>query len=213
MRPNAFHNVVFNFLNAPARNMARIIIVPGWRDSGPGHWQSLWTEQLPDAVRVQQDDWIAPSLSAWVGSITRTILAQTGPVVLAAHSLGCIASAHLPSEAVAHIQGALLVAPADPERRSVLADFAPVPYQSLPYRSIIVASSNDPYCPVRTAGAYARAWGSEFVRLQNAGHINLEAGFGPWPLGLALLQSLTGDNPLSTASSTQSALKLHLESA
>jgi predicted alpha/beta hydrolase family esterase len=55
-----------------------------------------------------------------------------------------------------------------------------------------VASSNDPYCPVRTAGAYARAWGSEFVRLQNAGHINVEAGFGPWPLGLALLQSLTG---------------------
>ena len=79
-------------------------------------------------------------------------------------------------------------------------DFAPVPYQALPYRSILVASSNDPYCPVRTAGAYARAWGSEFVRLQNAGHINLEAGFGPWPLGLALLQSLTGSaNPLAAA--------------
>jgi predicted alpha/beta hydrolase family esterase len=87
----------------------------------------------------------------------------------------------------------LLVAPADPERRGVLADFAPVPYQSLPYRSIVVASSNDPYCPVRTAGAYARAWGSEFVRLQHAGHINVESGFGAWPLGLALLQSLVGE--------------------
>jgi predicted alpha/beta hydrolase family esterase len=32
------------------------------------------------------------------------------------------------------------VAPADPERRGVLADFAPVPYQALPYRSIVVAS-------------------------------------------------------------------------
>ena len=55
---------------------------------------------------------------------------------------------------------------------------------------MLVASSNDPYCPIRRAGAYARAWGSELVRLQNAGHINVEAGFGPWPLGLALLQSL-----------------------
>lgn len=173
--------------------MASIIIVPGWRDSGPGHWQSLWADQLPGAVRVQQDDWITPTRKAWVASITRTILEQAGPVVIVAHSLGCIATTHLPTEATAHIQGALLVAPADPERRSILADFAPVPYQALPYRSIIVASSNDPYCPVRTAGAYARAWGSEFVRLQNAGHINIESGFGAWPLGLALLQSLTGE--------------------
>ncbi|WP_394754935.1 RBBP9/YdeN family alpha/beta hydrolase [Rhodoferax sp.] len=173
--------------------MVSILIIAGWRDSPPGHWQSLWADQLPDAVRVLQDDWVAPSRDAWVASIARTVLAQTKPVVIAAHSLGCIATAHLPPEAAARIAGALLVAPADPERRGVLADFAPVPYQRLPYPSIIVASNNDPYCPVRTAGAYARAWGSEFVRLQNAGHINLEAGFGPWPLGLALLQSLIGE--------------------
>ena len=178
--------------------MARILIVPGWRDSGPGHWQSLWAAQLPGAVRVQQDDWLTPSRSAWVDSIAQAILEPGEPVVVVAHSLGCIATTHLPPEVAARIQGALLVAPADPERHSALADFAPAPYQPLPYRSILVASSDDPYCPVRTAGAYARAWGSEFVRLQKAGHINLEAGFGAWPLGLALLQSLTGDN--STAS-------------
>ena len=170
--------------------MVPIIIIPGWQDSPPGHWQSLWAAQLPGAVRVQQDDWIAPSRDAWVASISRTVMAQDQPVVIAAHSLGCIATTHLPPAVAARIQGALLVAPADPERRAVLADFAPVPYQRLPYSSIIVASNTDPFCPARTAGAYARAWGSEFVRLQNAGHINLEAGFGPWPLGLALLQSL-----------------------
>ena len=175
------------------------MIVPGWRDSRPGHWQSLWAEQWPGAVRVQQDDWITPSRQAWVASIGKTILAQEGPVVIAAHSLGCIATSHLPAELAARIQGALLVAPADPERRGALTDFAPVPYQSLPYRSILVASSDDPYCPVRTAGAYARAWGSEFVRLQKAGHINVEAGFGPWPLGLALLHSLFGLSPLAPA--------------
>ena len=179
--------------------MTTLVIVPGWRDSRPGHWQSLWAEQWPGAVRVQQDDWITPSRQAWVASIGKTILAQEGPVVIAAHSLGCIATSHLPAELAARIQGALLVAPADPERRGALTDFAPVPYQSLPYRSILVASSDDPYCPVRTAGAYARAWGSEFVRLQKAGHINVEAGFGPWPLGLALLHSLFGLSPLAPA--------------
>ena len=195
--------------------MARIIIVPGWRDSGPGHWQSQWAEQLPGALRVQQDDWITPSRSAWVASISRTILEQAGPVVVVAHSLGCIATTHLPPEAAERITGALLVAPADPDRRSVLADFAPAPYPALPYRSIIVASSNDPYCPVRTAGAYSRAWGSEFVRLQNAGHINLESGFGPWPLGLALLQSLVGESFSSSffASATASSARHSLSTA
>jgi len=81
----------------------------------------------------------------------------------------------------------------------VLSDFAPAPCERLPYRSILVASSNDPFCPIRLAGAYARSWGSEFVRLQDAGHINVESGHGEWPLGLALLQSLAGDLALGQA--------------
>ena len=168
-----------------------IIIVPGWRDSGPGHWQTLWADRLPQASRVVQDDWITPTRAAWIAQLEKTVLEQPQPVVIVAHSLGCIATTHMGPEAAAHVRGALLVAPADPERRAILSDFAPVPYAALPYRSILVASSNDPYCPIRLAGAYARAWGSEFVRMQNAGHINVESGHGEWPLGRALLQSLT----------------------
>ena len=172
-----------------------IIIVPGWRDSGPGHWQTLWAERLPQARRVVQDDWHTPTRSAWVARLEETVLEQPGPVVIVAHSLGCITTAHMNPEAAARVRGALLVAPADPERRAVLSNFAPVPYAALPYRSILVASSNDPYCPIRLAGAYARAWGSEFVRLQNAGHINVDSGHGEWPLGRALLQSLMEVEP------------------
>ena len=182
-----------------------LVIVPGWRNSGPGHWQSLWAQRLPGAVRVTmpEDDWQRPKRSAWVQAIARTILAQPGLVVIAAHSLGCIATTHLPSDVARRIRGALLVAPADPERRGVLADFAPVPYQPLPYRSVVVASTTDPFCPVRTAGAYARSWGSEVVRLQNAGHINVESGHGEWPLGLALLQSLLADHAWSAQPQTE----------
>lgn len=167
-----------------------LIIVPGWRDSGPEHWQSLWANTVVGAVRVKQDNWISPIRSAWVQRIAETIKAQNGPVILAAHSLGCIASTSLPTEVAARIHGALLVAPADPERRAALRDFSPVPHQELPYPSIVVAGTNDPYCSPRTAGAYARAWKSTFVRLPNAGHINVDSGFGDWPFGWTLLQSL-----------------------
>lgn len=186
-------------------SLPTLVIVPGWRNSGPGHWQSLWAERLGGTVRVEmaEDDWQRPRRSVWVQAISRTILAQKGPVVVAAHSLGCIATAHLPPEVARCIRGALLVAPADPQRRGVLADFAPVPYQPLPYRSVVVASANDPYCPIRTAGAYARSWGSEVVRLQNAGHINVESGHGEWPLGLALLQSLMAGHAWSAQPQTE----------
>ena len=171
----------------------RIIIVPGWRNSSPEHWQSLWARTLPNVERVEQDDWLTPKREDWVRTLEALILSRPEPVIVVAHSLGCITTTHLGAEAAARIRSALLVAPADPERRAHLADFAPVPYQLLPYRSVLVATSNDPYCPIRLAGAYARAWGSEFVRLQNAGHINVESGYGPWPLGFALLQSLIQD--------------------
>ena len=172
-----------------------VIILPGWRNSGPGHWQTLWANSLPSVLRVEQDDWVAPVRQSWVARLSETIERAPGQVVVVAHSLGCITATHLPPAMAQRIHGALLVAPADPERRGVLADFAPVPYQRMPYRSILVASNNDPYCPVRTAGAYARAWGSEFVRLNEAGHINVDSGHGPWPLGLALLQSLGAEVP------------------
>ncbi|WP_326540958.1 RBBP9/YdeN family alpha/beta hydrolase [Pseudorhodoferax sp.] len=168
----------------------RTLIIPGWRNSGPGHWQSLWESQLPDVQRVQQDDWVAPRRAAWMEATVQAILARPEPVLLVAHSLGCIVVSHLPREAQARVHAALLVAPADPERRAVLVDFAPVPHARLPFRSTLVASTNDPYCPVRLAGAYARAWGSELVRLPDAGHINVDSGHGDWPQGLALLRAL-----------------------
>lgn len=219
--------------------MTRLVIVPGWRDAGPAHWQKLWTQRFTQAVRVEHDDCISPTRRSWVAAVTRTILQQPGQVVIAAHHLGCIAVMHLPPEAVARIQGALLVAPADPERRAVFADFAPVPSDSLPYRNILVASAHDPWCPIRLAGAYARGWGSEFVRLhtgveppqdrrralgtrRNASgpppapaNTDLEPGHGEWPLGVALLQSLAGDRPFTARqpvppASTASYLNLEL---
>ena len=187
-----------------------VLLLPGWQNSGPDHWQSRW-EAVHGYRRVEQHDWMHPLRGDWTARLEEIVVDADAPVVLVAHSLGCIATTHMGPAAAARVCGALLVAPADPERRAVLSDFAPVPYAALPYRSIVVASSNDPYCPIRLAGAYARAWGSEFVRLQNAGHIDADSGYGEWPLGVALLQSLCGDGALPlrhapAAESVQNAL-------
>ena len=186
-----------------ASTAVSVVIVPGWRNSGLGHWQSLWAQRIPGAIRVQQQEWQQPHKAPWVECVVQAIVAAPHPVVLAAHSLGCIASIHaiesLGDDAAARIAGALLVAPADPERRAVFDDFTPVPAQQLPFTSIVAASSNDPYCPIRTASAYAKSWGSTFVRVPDAGHINTESGHGEWPLGWALLGALAAQTQLRRA--------------
>jgi predicted alpha/beta hydrolase family esterase len=65
-----------------------------------------------------------------------------------------------------------------------------MPAVRLPFPSIVVASDDDIYMTAERAQAFARAWGSRFVALSGAGHINADAGFGEWPEGLALLDEL-----------------------
>ena len=80
---------------------------------------------------------------------------------------------------------------ADPEASSFpLADttFKPVPFDPLPFPSMVIASSDDPYVTAARARAFARAWGSRLVEIGPAGHINGDSGHGAWPEGEALLE-------------------------
>jgi hypothetical protein len=61
----------------------------------------------------------------------------------------------------------------------------------LPFPSIVVASTDDPFVTPARAAAFARAWGSRLVTFERAGHLNADAGFGPWPEGRRLLAALT----------------------
>lgn len=106
------------------------IIVPGWKDSGPEHWQSRWAALLPHAVRVQQRDWQNPVSAEWISTLAGLVDQARSPVLLIAHSLGCLISAALPVPLRAKVAGALLVAPADVERPDApdcLRGFAPIP--------------------------------------------------------------------------------------
>lgn len=57
----------------------------------------------------------------------------------------------------------------------------PVPRNTLPFRSIVAASRNDPLACYKRATAFARSWGSKLVDLGEVGHLNPASGYGDWP--------------------------------
>src|SRR5207253_4417726 len=139
------------------------------------HWQTLWEQRLHNARRVQMSDWDHPDCDDWVGAIDDAIRKSHTPPVLIAHSCGVSAVAHWAAKHDAPVHAALLVAPANPESQIYpreLMTFAPLPEKKLPFRSTLVASTNDPYCSLAAAHRFAHAWGSHFVDAGAAGHIN-----------------------------------------
>lgn len=168
-----------------------MLLLPGWQNSGPQHWQSRW-EALYGFRRVEQHDWLTPRRGDWLARLEEVVTDTPGPLVLVAHSLGCILAAAWArySRHTARVRGALLVAPADTEQPALqapLPGWAPVLRQPLPFASVVVASSDDPFCALSHAQSLAQAWGSRLVDAGPRGHLNADSGLGDWPEGLAWL--------------------------
>lgn len=175
----------------------RYLIVPGWQGSPDDHWQSHWHQSLPNSARVEQADWLTPRREDWVAALEQAIAVDESPVILIAHSLGCITVAHWAAQAspalLRRVRGALLVAPADVERPAcapALRNFAPIPQDLLPFPSQVVTSDNDPAVSAPRAMHLARAWGAEAGILGGAGHINVKSGHRRWEQGFAYLYRL-----------------------
>jgi predicted alpha/beta hydrolase family esterase len=176
------------------RQMTPILIVPGLGGSGQHHWQTYLERSFPGASRVHQDDWDRPDRDAWTGRLTAAVDAAPG-AVLVAHSLGCAVVVHAAAARPGlPVAAALLVAPADVDREHSatgrLRGFVPMPCTALPFRTVVVASTDDPHMTVVRARAFAGDWGAEFIEAGALGHINVDAGFGPWPDGERMLRRL-----------------------
>ncbi|HSP13560.1 MAG TPA: alpha/beta hydrolase [Thermoanaerobaculia bacterium] len=176
-------------------NETAVLILPGLYNSGPEHWQSRWEAAKPSFRRVNQDDWERPRCADWIARLDAAVRA-TPDAVLVAHSSSCALIAHwVAGKPSGRVHGAMLVAPSDPEAPSYPAGptgFAPMPLRRFPFPSVVVASTNDPYVTSQRARQFAEAWGSRFVSIGNAGHINSQSGLGDWPAGFAILQELRG---------------------
>ncbi len=170
-----------------------VLLLPGWHNSGPDHWQSLWQAKYGH-VRVEQHSWDFPLRGDWMMQLEEAVLTHPN-AMLVAHSLGCVLVAAWAAHSMNtdKVKGALLVAPADverPEMQHMLHSWSPIVREPLPFPSIVAASRNDPYCSLLRASGLAHAWHARLVDCGTSGHINADARLGDWPEGFALLQDL-----------------------
>ena len=170
----------------------RILLLPGWLDSAPAHWQSRW-ERRHGYRRVTQSDWLWPKRGDWMARLEEVLLEDDRPALLAAHSLGCqlVAAWAAHSQHTARVQGALLVAPPDTLRDDMPPNLLPwrlIVRARLPFAAVVVTSSDDPFCAPERSEQMARDWGATVVAVGAKGHINGESGLGDWPAGREVLE-------------------------
>jgi len=140
---------------------------------------------------VNLGDWDGPVCEDWVRALDVAVQACSSPPVLVAHSLACLLVAHWAHRSALVPKCAFLVAVPDPQSASFPATargFVPVPMAPFSFRSLVVASANDPLGSLAHAKHCAIAWGSTFVGIGQAGHINADSGHGEWNEGYMLLQ-------------------------
>ncbi len=145
--------------------------------------------RFPDLPAVDH-----PALTPWLAGLGDALreLPPDGFDVLT-HSLGSLLWLHHASVA-ADLPRPARVAMISPPSPSIdiaeLAEFVPPPLDTDAVRraaggTVLVASDNDPYCPETAAVAYGRPLRMATTVLPGAGHLNTEAGYGPWPAALA----------------------------
>jgi uncharacterized protein len=179
---------------------AEILMVPGYTNSGPAHWQSRWQAKLSTARRVEQAEWSKPVREDWSAKVATAVNQAEKPVIIIAHSLGVPTVINAIPEFRRLVVGGFFVAPPDVANDKIrpkhLRTFGPYPRDPLPFPSITIASRNDPYCGFDVAEDIAAAWGSLFIDAGEAGHINADSGYGPWPEGsMAFAQFLSRLQP------------------
>lgn len=170
----------------------KIVTVPGFHGSDDKHWQSWLERQLPNSERVRGIDWEQPQIFTWANAIEKHIDAAPNPVILVAHSFGCLASSLVTSRRPEKVAGLILVAPASPQRFSLTG---PISIDSRPQKDIsgflpnrldtlglLIASQNDPWMRFSQAEQFSHQWGLTLHDAGYAGHINSDAGYGEWPL-------------------------------
>ncbi|TPN86833.1 RBBP9/YdeN family alpha/beta hydrolase [Aquimarina algicola] len=171
--------------------MINYLIVPGLGNSGEEHWQTYLEKSGNNFYRIEQDEWDAPNCEDWIKRIDEKVQEfDLSTVVLIGHSLGCSTIAKWATVYQRQIKGALLVAPSDleaPLYTFPAKGFDPIPKDEIKFKTIVVASSNDPWVSIDRAEYFSNNWGSEFVNIGDAGHINADSGFGNWKEALEIL--------------------------
>ena len=178
----------------PATRTVPTLLLHGWQGNEPEHWQTWLAAQLRESGREVRyptlPDADTPQLAYWSKKLHAALagLPEDGFDVVC-HSLGCLlwlhhAAAGHPSPRASRV---LLVAPPSPQTPiPELASFLPVPLDPHPVRkasdgTVLVCGDDDPYCAEGAASAYGRPLKMPATVIPGGRHLNVEAGYGPWP--------------------------------
>ncbi|MCI1857139.1 MAG: alpha/beta hydrolase [Sporolactobacillus sp.] len=196
--------------------MTSFLILHGFAGSTNGHWQQWLSGELSgrgySVYFPHFSDWFRPLKTVWLAELKRTVLAipKEEPLVVVAHSLGCLLWFHFAAqEQKRRAARVLLVSPPaetlgedslkifypdreEPRKRAFegIRTFYPFPsdktcLKKAAKRTLIVTSTTDPFLPASKRAQYD-AYGVPMLVLPAMGHINVQSGYGPWPWILSL---------------------------
>ncbi|MEW2162024.1 alpha/beta hydrolase [Streptomyces sp. NPDC007084] len=181
--------------DTPGETRRSFLILHGWQNRRPaGHWQHWLAGRLAErgqhVVYPQLPDPDTPDPEVWLTEFARHLgeLDGTERVVLA-HSASAVLWLHAAARALPGldtVDRVLLVAPPSPAvlaGHPEIAAFTPagLDLRTLPAPTRLVAGDNDPYCPEGADTLYGTPLSLPTEILPGAGHLDLNAGYGPWP--------------------------------
>ncbi len=164
------------------------MLLHGWGGSDFPHWQSYIASEIAKDygcvhfVRLPNMD--EPILDVWIESTLKAFVSFQPDIVLC-HSLANILWFHLCNNALLHreIEHLFLVAPPSMQCNiEELKTFFPVDIPKKLYAKDVklIISDNDPYMSIDEAKELEESLHVNTEILHNAGHINVESGFGEW---------------------------------
>lgn len=168
------------------------LILHGLSGSGPGHWQRWLAERLTQqgaTVRFPDlPDPDSPDPAAWRRELHGELAELEGDErVVICHSLSCIVWLAASEDLDRPVDRVALVAPPSlGARLPELDPFFPVTATAgdvarAARHTRLVCADDDPYCPEGAAALYGGPLNLPIDLHPGRGHLNVDAGLGPWP--------------------------------
>jgi serine hydrolase len=176
---------------SPRRLSRSFLILHGLEGSGPDHWQTWLAGRLRErGERISYPDLpepFDPRPDEWLAVLRDELAAMEGERIVLCHSLACLMwLLHAREGATDAAERVLLVAP--PCRWDIpqVARFDPGPVTADDVRRAaavtrMLCAEADPYCPAGAVETYGRPLELDYEVIPGGGHLNPDAGFGPWP--------------------------------
>ena len=166
----------------------KILIIHGWGGSDKPHWQSWLAGEIAKEYGcvsfLKFSDFDFPKKNIWKEELLKE-LDDFKPNIVICHSLANILWFHLCNEeSINKIEKLYLVAPPSLENEiKEVRTFFPIkaPTNLHAKEALLICSTNDPYMSLEEAKSLKKALNIEMEILEDAGHLNADSGFGPWP--------------------------------